>query len=138
MGWLDWERYRCTVDCGSDPGNCIGEVLFREMADKMVEDGYRDAGLRCTAKAHANSSAILWNTDSRGYEYVLIDDCWPLKERNAEGQLVPDPTRFPSGMKALADYVHEKGLKLGIYSAWSNYTWYFNCLALLHSVLVHV
>ena len=40
-----------------------------------------------------------------GYQYVCIDDCWPAKERDSEGRLVPDPNRFPSGMKVLADYV---------------------------------
>ncbi|THG00914.1 hypothetical protein TEA_001317 [Camellia sinensis var. sinensis] len=51
-----------------------------------------------------------------GYVYVNIDDCWSALKRNSEDQLVPDPKTFPSGIKALADYVHEKGLKLGIYS----------------------
>ena len=50
-----------------------------------------------------------------GYEYVNIDDCWH-GERDERGFIQPDPERFPSGMKALADYVHSLGLKLGIYS----------------------
>ena len=50
-----------------------------------------------------------------GYTYVNIDDCWHGK-RDADGFIQPDPQRFPSGMKALADYVHARGLKLGIYS----------------------
>ncbi len=50
-----------------------------------------------------------------GYRYVVIDDCWQ-GERDADGFIQPDPERFPSGMKALADYVHAKGLKLGLYS----------------------
>jgi alpha-galactosidase len=50
-----------------------------------------------------------------GYQYVNIDDCWMALERNADGSLSPDPKKFPSGMKAVADYVHAKGLKLGIY-----------------------
>ena len=53
------------------------------MADLMVKDGYRDAG----------------------YEYVAIDDCWLANERDEQGRLQADPARFPSGMKALADYV---------------------------------
>ena len=53
------------------------------MADKMVSDGYKDAG----------------------YEYIIIDDCWPAKNRTPDGKLQGDPTRFPHGMKALADYV---------------------------------
>jgi len=50
-----------------------------------------------------------------GYQYVVIDDCWQVR-RDSEGQIVADPERFPSGIKALADYVHSKGLKFGIYS----------------------
>eukprot|EP00755_Sulcionema_specki_P010542 Sspe_Gene.46749::Locus_23455_Transcript_1_1_Confidence_1.000_Length_2768::g.46749::m.46749/K07407/E3.2.1.22B, galA, rafA; alpha-galactosidase len=53
---------------------------------------------------------------SVGYEYVNIDDCWQVA-RDAQGVIVEDPTRFPSGMKALADYVHSKGLKFGLYTA---------------------
>lgn len=50
-----------------------------------------------------------------GYDYIQIDDCWAAQERDAAGAIVPDPTRFPSGMKALADYVATKGMKLGLY-----------------------
>ncbi|NWX70275.1 NAGAB acetylgalactosaminidase, partial [Alca torda] len=93
MGWLAWERFRCNVDCREDPRNCISETLFYEMADRLAEDGWRDLG----------------------YKYINIDDCWSAKQRDAAGQLVPDPERFPRGIKALADYVHARGLKLGIY-----------------------
>ncbi|NHZ81792.1 glycoside hydrolase family 27 protein [Massilia sp. CCM 8695] len=71
----------------------IDEKLIRETADAMLRIGMQDAG----------------------YEYVNIDDCWHGK-RDKNGNVQPDPERFPSGMKALADYVHAKGLKLGIYS----------------------
>jgi len=71
----------------------INEQLIRDTADAMVKLGLRDAG----------------------YQYVNIDDCWH-GQRDADGVIHPDPQRFPSGMKALADYVHSKGLKLGIYS----------------------
>ncbi|KAK7503869.1 hypothetical protein BaRGS_00004992 [Batillaria attramentaria] len=94
MGWLSWQRYRCNTDCKNQPEECISESLYKAMADRMVSDGYRDAG----------------------YVYVNIDDCWPAKKRDANLSLVADPDRFPSGIKALADYVHAKGLKLGIYS----------------------
>ena len=50
-----------------------------------------------------------------GYEYVNIDDCWLEWDRNAEGKMEPIKKNFPSGMKALADYVHSKGLKFGMY-----------------------
>ena len=75
-------------------GHRINEQVIRDTADAMVEKGLRDAG----------------------YEYVVIDDCWALRDRDENGKLVADPTKFPSGMKALADYVHSKGLKFGIYS----------------------
>jgi alpha-galactosidase len=71
----------------------IDERLIRETADAMVKLGLKDAG----------------------YEYVNIDDCWHGK-RDDNGFIGPNAERFPSGMKALADYVHSKGLKLGIYS----------------------
>ena len=72
----------------------INEQLIRETADAMVDLGYRDAG----------------------YEYVIIDDCWSEPERDANDRLVASHEKFPSGIKALADYVHGKGLKLGLYS----------------------
>jgi alpha-galactosidase len=71
----------------------VSEKLIKEMADAMVSSGMKDAG----------------------YQYVVIDDCWQVR-RDGQGNIVPDPQRFPSGMKALADYVHSKGLKFGIYS----------------------
>ena len=70
----------------------INETLIFQIADTMAEKGYRDAG----------------------YEYLIIDDCWSLKERDSFGNLVPDPEKFPNGMKTVADYVHSKGLKFGI------------------------
>ncbi|XP_048636303.1 alpha-galactosidase 3-like [Brassica napus] len=51
-----------------------------------------------------------------GYIHVNIDDCWSNLLRDSKGQLVPHPETFPQGIKLLADYVHSKGLKLGIYS----------------------
>ncbi|WP_427967892.1 glycoside hydrolase family 27 protein [Altererythrobacter sp.] len=71
----------------------VDEDLIRKTADAMVANGMRDAG----------------------YVYVNIDDCWQ-GERDENGFIQPDPSRFPSGMKALADYVHARGLKFGIYS----------------------
>lgn len=71
----------------------INEQLIRETADAMVEGGFRDVG----------------------YEYIFIDDLWQ-GGRDRQNNIIPDPEKFPNGMKALADYVHSKGLKLGIYS----------------------
>lgn len=94
MGWMAWERFRCNTDCVNDPKNCISERLIMEMADRLVEDGWVEFG----------------------YNYVNIDDCWMDTKRDAKGRLTPDPIRFPSGIKALAKYVHSRGLRLGIYS----------------------
>ncbi|XP_047440750.1 alpha-galactosidase A [Mugil cephalus] len=94
MGWLHWERFMCNIDCERDPDNCISERLYMQMADMMVKEGWKEAG----------------------YEYVCIDDCWPSHQRDAKGRLQADPKRFPQGIKKLADYVHSKGLKLGIYA----------------------
>ncbi|MFZ4770667.1 MAG: glycoside hydrolase family 27 protein [Ferruginibacter sp.] len=71
----------------------VDEKLIRETADAMVLSGMKDAG----------------------YEYIIIDDCWQVS-RDENGNIVPDPIRFSSGMKALADYIHSKGLKFGLYS----------------------
>lgn len=100
MGWMAWERFRCDRDCKEDPVNCISEKLFMDMADRLSEDGWKELG----------------------YEYVIIDDCWMYPLRDANGTLQADPTRFPSGIKHLADYVHNRGLKLGIYADMGRFT----------------
>ena len=71
----------------------LNEKVVRETADTMVSSGMKDAG----------------------YQYVILDDCWQTG-RDANGNIVADAERFPSGIKALADYVHSKGLKFGIYT----------------------
>ena len=71
----------------------VSEALIRETADALVASGMRDAG----------------------YQYVVVDDCWQVG-RAADGTILADPARFPSGMRALADYVHARGLKFGLYS----------------------
>ena len=77
----------------------VSEKLIMDMADKMVETGMKDAG----------------------YEYVVIDDCWQV-DRDSLGFIQADPDRFPHGMKYLADYIHSKGLKFGLYSCAGSYT----------------
>ncbi len=71
----------------------IDESLVMDTADLFVTLGLKDAG----------------------YEYIVLDDGWMSKERDENGDLVADPQKFPNGMKALADYVHGKGLKFGLY-----------------------
>lgn len=77
----------------------VSDPLLREIADAMVATGMREAG----------------------YQYIIIDDLW-VGGRDNRNKLYPDPVRFPNGMKAVADYVHSQGLKLGIYSDAAEYT----------------
>ncbi len=71
----------------------VNEKVVRDAADAMVASGMRDAG----------------------YQFIVIDDCWQV-DRDSKGNIIVDAKTFPSGIKALADYVHSKGLKFGIYS----------------------
>ncbi|GAA4301392.1 glycoside hydrolase family 27 protein [Aestuariibaculum suncheonense] len=71
----------------------VNETVIKEMADAMIINGLNDVG----------------------YQYIVIDDCWQVG-RDTNGCIIVDKEKFPSGMKALADYVHSKGLKFGIYS----------------------
>ncbi|MGW0767702.1 NPCBM/NEW2 domain-containing protein [Streptomyces sp. NPDC002676] len=87
MGFNNWNSTHCRAD--------FNEAMVEGIADLFVSKGLKDAG----------------------YQYVNLDDCWALPNRDADGKLVPDPVRFPGGIKAVADYVHAKGLKLGIYTS---------------------
>lgn len=87
MGFNNWNSTHCRAE--------FNEAMVKGIADIFVEKGLKDAG----------------------YEYVNLDDCWAVPHRNAEGKLEADPVRFPHGIKAVADYVHAKGLKLGIYTS---------------------
>ncbi|MBR2103014.1 MAG: glycoside hydrolase family 27 protein [Prevotella sp.] len=92
-----WEHLADTPQMGWSTWNKfqgnISEEIIKGIADAMVESGLRDAG----------------------YTYINIDDCWH-GQRDTDGFIQADPKKFPNGMKAVADYVHAKGLKLGIYS----------------------
>lgn len=72
----------------------VNENVVKAAADAMVSSGMRDAG----------------------YQYVVLDDCWQAPQRDAEGRLQSNPQTFPFGIKALADYVHARGLKFGLYA----------------------
>lgn len=93
-----WEGLALTPPMGWNSWNTfagdINEKVVRETVDTMVANGMRDAG----------------------YVYVVIDDTWSKMQREPDGSIEADPVKFPSGIKALADYVHSKGMKLGIYS----------------------
>lgn len=90
MGFNTWNWFGC-----SDRNHgTISDTLIRSIANAMVTRGLKDSG----------------------YQYVNIDDCWGESSRDSKGGLVPRKANFPNGMRALADYVHSKGLKLGIYT----------------------
>ena len=97
MNAQKWEGLAETPQMGWNSWNKfagnINEQMIRDMADAMVKEGLLDAG----------------------YIYLNMDDCWH-GQRDADGFIQPDAKRFPSGIKALADYVHSKGLKFGLYS----------------------
>jgi alpha-galactosidase len=78
----------------------VNEELVKGIADAFVKYGFKDAG----------------------YQYIVLDDGWMAMERDANGNLVGDPKKFPSGMKALGEYIHSKGLKFGIYNCAGNKT----------------
>ncbi|CAL9192562.1 unnamed protein product [Musa hybrid cultivar] len=90
MGWNTWNHFYCDIN----------ETIIRKSGTNiLMSDALVSTGL---AKL--------------GYRYVNIDDCWDEHDRDSMGYMVPKRLTFPSGIKALADYVHGKGLKLGIYS----------------------
>jgi alpha-galactosidase len=85
---MGWNTWN-TFECN------INETLVKQTTDLMVSSGMRD----------------------RGYTYVNLDDCWMTKNRDSAGKLVADPAKFPSGLKALGDYIHARGMKFGIYES---------------------
>jgi len=87
-----------TPPMGFNTWNTFGENISEELVLEMVD---------VFEKKHLKDY---------GYEYIVIDDCWSKKERDENGKLVADPVKFPHGMKYLADYIHSKGLKFGMYS----------------------
>ncbi|AHH96213.1 NPCBM/NEW2 domain-containing protein [Kutzneria albida] len=87
MGFNNWNATHCRAE--------FNESMVKGIADLFVNKGLKAAG----------------------YQYVNLDDCWALPQRDSAGNLVPDPVRFPNGIKAVADYVHSKGLKFGLYSS---------------------
>lgn len=99
-----YEYLAKTPPMGWNSWNCfhtdISEVKIKAIADAMVNSGMKDAG----------------------YQYIVIDDGWMTSSRDAEGHIIVDSTKFPHGIKAVADYVHSLGLKFGIYSAPGCYT----------------
>ncbi|KAF1996368.1 glycoside hydrolase family 27 protein [Amniculicola lignicola CBS 123094] len=92
LGWNSWNAFHCNIN----------EDKFITAAKRLIELGLKDVG----------------------YEYVNIDDCWQVREYRhpTTNQLIPDPGRFPNGIKGTADKVHALGLKIGIYSSAGDWT----------------
>ncbi|PID30008.1 MAG: alpha-galactosidase [Candidatus Cloacimonadota bacterium] len=84
---MGWNSWNCFACDG------INQKVIMEIADAAVESGMKDAG----------------------YEYIIIDDGWQ-EGRNEDGSIIADRKKFPDGIKFLADYIHDRGLKFGIYS----------------------
>ncbi len=87
MGFNNWNTTGCRA--------VFNEAMVKGVADYFVASGLREAG----------------------YQYVNLDDCWAETSRGPDGNLVPSRTRFPNGIKSLADYIHARGLKIGIYTS---------------------
>lgn len=100
LGWNTW----CTLsDCHNGDNKYFdrcNEWEIREIAQAMIDSGLHDVG----------------------FEYVNLDDCWGAMERDVNNNIQPDPDRFPSGMKAMADWLHSKGLKFGLYTSMGDHT----------------
>ncbi|MCX5126765.1 ricin-type beta-trefoil lectin domain protein [Streptomyces sp. NBC_00347] len=99
MGWNNWAHYGCKANNPFAGQVGINEDLFKTVADNLVSSGLA----------------------AKGYTTVTVDDCW-MKGRDANGELLADPVTFPSGMKAIGDYFHARGLKYGIYQDAGSWT----------------
>ncbi|KAE9382106.1 glycoside hydrolase family 27 protein [Stipitochalara longipes BDJ] len=87
LGWNSWNAFGCNIN----------ETNIMTAAEQLVNLGLKDVG----------------------YEYVNIDDCWAVKSGrdNLTGQIIPEPSKFPSGIDGIADRIHDLGLKVGIYGS---------------------
>jgi alpha-galactosidase len=103
QGWNSWNHFGCNIH----------EKLIQQTADAIVATGLAKAGYQ-----YGLFLIDFFSTSNICLSILLIvnlDDCWQVS-RDAQGTIQPDPNAFPSGIKALADYVHSKGLKFGVYS----------------------
>ena len=98
---MSWQQFRCGTNCTAFPDDCISEHLYKSTMDALISTGLLAAG----------------------YDTVHLDDCIVARARDpATNKLVADPDRFPSGFKALGDYLHAAGGKFGFYTAMSTST----------------
>ena len=97
MGWNSW---------------CTGTLLEPSVCNLVGNDPCSEGEVKAIA-----DSMVANGMDKLGYEFLELDDCWSATARDASGQLQADAKKFPSGMASLADYVHARGLKLGLYTS---------------------
>lgn len=119
MGWMSWQFFRCEIDCDKHPTACINEALYKSQTDALVSGGYVAAGyngihiddcVRCASSlSHASPApmqSLLRSLPSRPLlKWMRLN---PVRDP-LTGRLVPNATRFPSGMQALGDYMHAVG-----------------------------
>jgi alpha-galactosidase len=103
QGWNSWNHFHCNID----------EKLIQQTADAIVSTGLAKAGYQYGLLLITILKSIIFFF---AVSFIVnLDDCWQVS-RDAQGTIQPDPKAFPSGMPALADYVHSKNLKFGLYS----------------------
>ena len=136
LGWCSWQRYRCAIRCNDSTSlECFNEGLIKRTADAMLSGGYLAAGYNyialddCWQGVDARGSS----RDTSGHIFAdkqVRRAATSERERARESlpcaRPPPFPQRFPSGIKALADYVHSKGFKFGLYTAIGNETCAFS------------
>ena len=95
-----------------DANHALSDRLIRQTADALISEGFAAAGYKVNSSAFAHSRDY---SQSPNHQIVWVDDAWMSKERSASGALVPDPQRWPHGLKNVSDYLHERGLLFGLY-----------------------
>ncbi|CAA6655705.1 unnamed protein product [Spirodela intermedia] len=134
MGWNSWNHFHCDSLLYDNDRSVVG-TLLTVWWGKMVNHKEHifiivssHLTLKQTGQSHdpdhlfAADAMVSTGLSSLGYKYVNLDDCWAELNRDSQGNLVPKASAFPSGIKNLADYVHGKGLLLGVYSDAGSYT----------------
>ncbi|XP_078436432.1 melibiase family protein isoform X2 [Wolffia australiana] len=108
MGWNSWNFFACNIN----------ETVIKETADALVSTGLADLGYVYVNIGGFTMNCSMFSLFIAASDLTIFtaDDCWSASRRDAKGNLVADPRTFPSGIRALADYVHDRALKLGIYS----------------------
>jgi alpha-galactosidase len=102
LGWNSWNAFGCNIN----------ETKVMAAANQMITLGFKDVGYEYVNSKLSNS--ITFPADN-----FAVDDCWAVKtgRDNSTGQIIPDPAKFPSGIKGVADRIHALGLKVGIYGS---------------------